>query len=187
MRRRLGLHYMAHDIHFVLGGARSGKSRIAENLAFDSYKTISSDDAQLFYMATAQAFDDEMQARIDLHQQRRGSDWNLVEAPIDLANKIALHDTPQAVMLVDCLSVWVTNLLIGNHDIQAESDRLCHGLENSKATIICVASETGLGIVPDNALSRQFRDESGLLNQRIAALADHVYFVTAGLVSKLKP
>jgi adenosylcobinamide kinase/adenosylcobinamide-phosphate guanylyltransferase len=178
---------MPHDIHFVLGGARSGKSRIAENLALDKYKSIPSNDAQLFYIATAQAFDDEMQARIDLHQQRHNSDWNLVEAPIDLADKITLHNLPKSVILVDCLSVWVTNMLINDHDIQAECDKLCHSLETSEATIVCVASETGLGIVPDNALSRRFRDESGLLNQRVAALADHVHFVTAGLVSKLKP
>ena len=79
---------MSHDIHFVLGGARSGKSRIAENLALDHFKALSSNDTQLFYFATAQAFDDEMQARIDLHQQRRGSDWNLIEAPVDLADKM---------------------------------------------------------------------------------------------------
>ena len=178
---------MPHDIHFVLGGARSGKSCIAENLALDRFKALSSNDAQLFYIATAQAFDDEMQARIDLHQQRRGSDWNLIEAPVDLADKMALYDLPQTVMLIDCMSVWVTNLLIGDHDIEAESDKFCDILDNSKATIICVASETGLGIVPDNALSRRFRDANGLLNQRVAALADHVHFVTAGLVSKLKP
>lgn len=178
---------MPDDIHFVLGGARSGKSRIAENLAFDSFKAMSSDDAQLVYIATAQAFDDEMQVRIDLHQQRRGTEWKLVEAPIDLSENIKRHNSPHTVMLIDCLSVWITNLLIGEHDITAENDKLCSELENSKATIICVASETGLGIVPDNALSRRFRDESGLLNQHVAALADHVYFVTAGLVSKLKP
>jgi len=178
---------MPHDIHFVLGGARSGKSRIAENLTLDRFKALSSNDAQLFYFATAQAFDDEMQARIDLHQQRRGSDWNLIEAPVDLADKMALYDLPQTVMLIDCLSVWVTNLLIGDLDIEAECDKFCDNLNNSKATIICVASETGLGIVPDNALSRRFRDANGLLNQRVAALADHVHFVTAGLVSKLKP
>ena len=178
---------MPHDIHFVLGGARSGKSRIAENLALDRFKALSSNDAQLFYIATAQAFDDEMQARIDLHQQRRGSDWSLIEAPVDLADKMALYDLPQIVMLIDCLSVWVTNLLIGDHDIEAETDKFCDNLNNSKATVICVASETGLGIVPDNALSRHFRDANGLLNQRVAALADHVHFVTAGLVSKLKP
>ena len=101
------------SMHLYLGGARSGKSAAAEHCAM----TLAAPSGRLpFYLATGQAFDDEMQARIDLHQQRRGSDWNLVEAPIDLGNKIALHDTPQAVMLVDCLSVWVTNLLIGNHD-----------------------------------------------------------------------
>ncbi|WP_438996619.1 bifunctional adenosylcobinamide kinase/adenosylcobinamide-phosphate guanylyltransferase [Candidatus Puniceispirillum sp.] len=178
---------MPHDIHFVLGGARSGKSRTAENLAFDRFKAMTSDDAQLLYIATAQAFDDEMQARIDLHQQRRGDAWKLIEAPIDLANTVKLYNSPQIVMMIDCLSVWVTNLLIGDHNIKAETEKLCHNLENSQATIYCVASETGLGIVPDNALSRQFRDESGLLNQHVAALADHVYFVTAGLISKLKP
>ncbi|MGB2235160.1 MAG: bifunctional adenosylcobinamide kinase/adenosylcobinamide-phosphate guanylyltransferase, partial [Candidatus Puniceispirillum sp.] len=114
---------MSHDIHFVLGGARSGKSRIAENLALDRFNALSSNDAQLFYIATAQAFDDEMQARIDLHQQRRGSDWNLIEAPVDLADKMALYDLPQTVMLIDCLSVWVTNLLIGDLDIEAECDK----------------------------------------------------------------
>ena len=170
-------------IHFVLGGARSGKSAFAETLALSKRQP----SGRLVYVATAQIFDDEMRDRITLHQDRRGPEWELCEAPIDLGAALAEHDAADNVLLVDCLSVWTTNLLIGEHDIPTTRDALCTQLESLQSTIIFVASETGLGIVPDNALSRRFRDESGLVNQSVAAIANEVFFVTAGIATKIKP
>jgi adenosylcobinamide kinase/adenosylcobinamide-phosphate guanylyltransferase len=168
---------------FVLGGARSGKSLHAETLA----KTQSTASGQLVYLATAQIFDEEMQARMDLHKQRRGPEWVLAEAPVDLVDTLRRFEHPDNVILIDCLSVWMTNLIIGEHDIAAHRDSLIAHLAISISSLIFVASETGLGIVPDNALSRQFRDESGRLNQMVARASDDVFFVTAGIAQKIKP
>ena len=168
---------------FVLGGARSGKSLHAETLA----KTQSTASGQLVYLATAQIFDEEMQARIDLHKQRRGPEWVLAEAPVDLVDTLRRFEHPDNVILIDCLSVWMTNLIIGEHDIAAHRDSLIAHLATSISSLIFVASETGLGIVPENALSRQFRDESGRLNQMVARASDDVFFVTAGIAQKIKP
>ncbi len=170
-------------ISFVLGGARSGKSLYAETLAKKQH--IAS--GKLVYLATAQIFDEEMQTRIDLHRQRRGSEWELAETPIDLVDTLRSYDHPQNVMLVDCLSVWVTNMIISGHDVATARDNLIAHMAKSISSLIFVASETGLGIVPDNALSRQFRDESGRLNQMVAAESDNVFFVTAGIAQKIKP
>ena len=168
---------------FVLGGARSGKSLHAETLA----KTQHTASGQLVYLATAQIFDEEMQARIDLHKQRRGPEWVLAEAPVDLVDTLRRFEHPDNVILIDCLSVWMTNLIIGEHDIAAHRDSLIAHLAISISSLIFVASETGLGIVPDNALSRQFRDESGRLIQMVARASDDVFFVTAGIAQKIKP
>ena len=167
----------------MLGGARSGKSLHAETLA----KTQHTASGQLVYLATAQIFDEEMQARIDLHKQRRGPEWVLAEAPVDLVDTLRRFEHPDNVILIDCLSVWMTNLIIGEHDIAAHRDSLIAHLAISISSLIFVASETGLGIVPDNALSRQFRDESGRLNQMVARASDDVFFVTAGIAQKIKP
>ena len=129
----------------------------------------------------------EMQTRIDLHRQRRGGEWVLAETPIDLVDTLRSFDHPDNVILVDCLSVWVTNLIIGGHDVATARDGLIAHLAKNISSLIFVASETGLGIVPDNALSRQFRDESGRLNQMVAAVSDDVFFVTAGIAQKIKP
>lgn len=168
---------------FVLGGARSGKSAFAETLA----KKMAADTRKLVYVATAQIFDDEMRKRVDLHQERRGPEWTLCEAPIDLCNTLRKCDTQDHVILVDCLSIWTTNLLLAEHDLEAARQDLKDHLAKNISSIIFVASETGLGIVPDNALSRRFRDESGLLNQQVASVADKVFFVTAGIAQQIKP
>ena len=168
---------------FVLGGARSGKSLQAETLA----KTQRTASGKLVYLATAQIFDEEMQARVDLHKQRRGPEWVLAEAPVDLVDTLRRFEHPDNVILIDCLSVWMTNLIIGKHDIAAHRDSLIAHLAISISSLIFVASETGLGIVPENALSRQFRDESGRLNQMVARASDDVFFVTAGIAQKIKP
>ena len=168
---------------FVLGGARSGKSLHAETVA----KAQHTASGQLVYLATAPIFDEEMQARIDLHKQRRGPEWVLAEAPVDLVDTLRRFEHPDNVILIDCLSVWITNLIIGEHDIAAHRDSLITHLAISISSLIFVASETGLGIVPENALSRQFRDESGRLNQMVARASDDVFFVTAGIAQKIKP
>ena len=178
-------------IQFVLGGARSGKSQFAETLAlqlFCAAKSFSDTNAaKLVYLATAVAFDDEMQARIDLHKERRESKWQLSEAPIELPSMIRAHDAADSILLVDCTSIWITNLLINELDTELYRQDLMSCLNNIAGKIILVASETGLGIVPDNALSRQFRDESGRLNQMVARASDDVFFVTAGIAQKIKP
>jgi adenosylcobinamide kinase/adenosylcobinamide-phosphate guanylyltransferase len=171
---------VAPRIRFVLGGARSGKSAYAESLALKS-------GGDLVYIATAEIFDEEMEARIDLHRQRRGPEWKLVEAPVDLPQAIRASDGENTVILVDCLSVWTTNLLIHEQDIAQSRDALLETLRDCHGSLVLVASETGLGIVPDNALSRRFRDANGLLNQAVAATADEVFFMIAGIALRIKP
>jgi len=171
---------VAPRIRFVLGGARSGKSAYAESLALKS-------GGDLVYIATAEIFDEEMEARIDLHRQRRGPEWKLVEAPVDLPQAIRASDGENTVILVDCLSVWTTNLLIHDQDIAQSRDALLETLRDCHGSLVLVASETGLGIVPDNALSRRFRDANGLLNQAVAATADEVFFMIAGIALRIKP
>ncbi|NCF49671.1 MAG: bifunctional adenosylcobinamide kinase/adenosylcobinamide-phosphate guanylyltransferase [Bacteroidetes bacterium] len=184
-------------LYFVLGGARSGKSAYAEGLADSLADSLAESLAEsladpagggnLFYLATAQIFDEEMAARIKLHQQRRGPQWQLIEAPIDLGPALAKADSPANVILIDCLSVWITNILIHEYDVDAARTTLMDQLARCEGTIIVVASETGLGIIPDNALSRRFRDANGHLNQAIARQADEVFFMTAGIATKVKP
>ena len=122
-----------------------------------------------------------------LHRERRGPEWDLAEAPIDLPAAIRDNDSAENVLLIDCLSVWATNLLIHEHDTAAARQALIAAIEDCEARIILVASETGLGIVPDNSLSRRFRDINGLQNQAVAAVADEVFFMTAGLALRIKP
>ena len=164
---------------FVLGGARSGKSRYAQARA-------EAMPGELVFIATAQAFDAEMTDRIARHRADRDSRWRTVEAPIALPEAIVEHSAPGRVLLVDCLTLWTSNLLLGEHDIDAASAALERAVVTAPGPVILVANEVGLGIVPDNALARRFRDHAGLLNQRIAAAADAVILVTAGLPLSLK-
>ena len=161
----------------VLGGARSGKSRHAEDI-------ITALPGPWVYIATAQAFDDEMRDRIAAHRARRAANWNTVEAPVDLA--CALATAAGHPVLVDCLTLWLTNLLLGGHDVAAATAALDAALDARVAPAVLVANEVGLGIVPDNALARGFRDQAGLLNQRMAARADSVLFLVAGLPMRVK-
>jgi len=156
----------------VLGGARSGKSRYAETL-------ITALPPPWIYVATAQALDAEMTARIEAHKARRGAGWTTVEAPRELAG--ALVARAQAPVLVDCLTLWLSNLMMANARVDAELDRLELALAEANAPIVLVSNEVGSGIVPDNALARRFRDLQGGLNQRIAGRADHVVLLVAGL------
>jgi len=159
----------------VLGGARSGKSSFAESL-FDGCPKAA-------YLATAEALDDEMRDRIATHQSRRGNNWVTLEEPILLAHAIADTNLP---LLVDCLTIWLSNLMHLEKDITAATEALCHSLQASSDPIVLVSNEVGGGIVPENALARRYRDEAGLLNQRVASVADSVFLVTAGLPQKLK-
>ncbi|MBV8835915.1 MAG: bifunctional adenosylcobinamide kinase/adenosylcobinamide-phosphate guanylyltransferase [Alphaproteobacteria bacterium] len=158
----------------VLGGARSGKSRYAER------HLIARTPPQWNYIATAEALDDEMTQRIAEHRARRGDNWHTIEAPRDLPS--ALNGLPRdATVLVDCLTLWLSNLLLAGADIEADVARLDAALIKMDGTVVLVSNEVGLGIVPDNALARRFRDLQGALNQRIAARADLVVFMMAGL------
>lgn len=161
----------------VLGGARSGKSRHAEAL-------IERLPPPWIYIATAQALDEEMRARIAEHRARRGSKWETIEAPLDLA--AALARSGSAPTLVDCLTFWLSNVMLGERDVQRAMAQLDAALDARQAPTVLVANEVGLGIVPDNALARRFRDEAGRLNQRLAARADCVLFMVAGLAMTAK-
>lgn len=165
------------DITLVLGGARSGKSRYAEQL-------LRRHAAPWVYVATAQALDDEMRDRITDHQAARGEGWRTVEVPIALGE--ALDDAAGLPVLVDCLTLWLTNVMLGGHDVEAAVSELEAALARRDAATVLVSNEVGFGVVPETALGRSFRDEAGRLNQRIAALAGHVVFVIAGLPIMLK-
>ena len=164
---------------FVLGGARSGKSRYAQARA-------EALDGELVFVATGQAGDAEMADRIARHRADRGPRWITVEAPIDLPAAIRAESREDRVLLIDCLTLWVSNLLLAERDIPAAGDALVAAIDDAGGPLILVANEVGLGIVPDNALARRFRDEAGRVNQRIAAAVDGVMFVAAGLPLKLK-
>ena len=160
----------------ILGGARSGKTTHALRLAEAS-------TGGLVMIATAQALDDEMTERIARHQAERGPRWRTLEAPLDPAGALAQVRADEAAV-VDCLTLWVSNLMFAEQDIERETKTLVAALAGRE--VILVSNEVGLGIVPDNALARRFRDEAGRLNQRIAAAVERVLFIAAGLPLVLK-
>lgn len=164
---------------FVLGGARSGKSSYAERLAPPV--------GDFHYIATAQGHDAEMQERIAHHRQARGLRWKTVEAPLDLVGTLKDVARPGRFVLIDCITLWLANLLIAEQDCEAEVAKLLPVVASTPARLVIVSNEVGLSIVPDNALSRKFRDEQGRANQRLAAICDEVVFVAAGLPLRLKP
>jgi len=165
-------------IALVIGGARSGKSAFAERLVTATLRPR-------HYIATAEAWDDEMRDRIARHRAERGRAWSTVEVPLELGQ--ALARVPQdAVALVDCATLWLTNQMLAGHDPAAETDGLMGALAACRAPVAVVSNEVGWGIVPENALARSFRDAQGRLNQRIAERADLVVGVMAGLPMVLK-
>lgn len=164
---------------FVLGGARSGKSRYAQARA-------EAMGLRPIFIATAQAFDGEMTDRIAQHRAERGANWQTIEAPIDLADAITAHAAPDAILLVDCLTLWTSNLMLAEHDIAAATTQVIEAIQGGRGPIILVSNEVGLGIVPDNALARRFRDAAGTVNQQIAAMVDEVQFLVAGLPLAVK-
>jgi adenosylcobinamide kinase/adenosylcobinamide-phosphate guanylyltransferase len=162
----------------VLGGARSGKSRYAETVVMGS-------PPPWIYIATAEPFDDEMRARIGEHKSRRGDDWQTVDAPTDLAG--AIEDAPEdGTVLVDCLTLWLNNLMFRKINIETAIENLEAALLAREAPTVLVSNEVGFGIVPDNAEARRFRDLQGRLNQRIAAMAGRVVLVVAGIPMLVK-
>src|ERR1700760_2773361 len=161
------------QLTLVLGGARSGKSRYAESAVMAS-------PPPWLYVATAEAFDDEMTARIADHRERRGHDWRTIEAPLDLAGAISSAPASSTI-LIDCLTLWLSNLMFKERDIATEIERLEAAMIVRKVPIVLVSNEVGFGIVPDNPQARRFRDLQGRLNQRIAARAGRVRLVVAGL------
>ncbi len=163
---------------FILGGASSGKSSYAESI-------VLSTGCPRSYVATAQAWDDEMRGKIADHQHMRGPDWTTIEAPIDLIP--ALQTIPKGhATLVDCLTMWLTNLMLAEADIDAAVDALAHHIPTHSGPLVLVSNEIGQGVVPDNAMARRFVGIQGRANQRIAAACDHAVFVTAGIPHVLK-
>jgi len=169
-------------IELILGGARSGKSRYAEQSA----QMLSA--ADFIYIATAQALDAEMTTRIEHHQQTRDTRWQTIETPITLAQALRKHSHAQSAIVVDCLTLWMTNLLIAGDDIfKRERDALLATVPELPGHIYIVSNETSMGIVPLDALSRRFVDEAGRLHQQLATLCDCVTLVIAGIPLTVKP
>ena len=163
----------------VLGGAASGKSLYAENLVRES-------GGKLVYVATAQALDEEMQGKITTHRERRGDQWRTVEEPLSLVDALKDNDSADAAILVDCLTLWLSNLVADDLDAAAETDKLIQTLPQLSSSVVFVSNELGLGVVPQNDAARHFRNLHGTMNQSIAAAAEQVVFVTAGLPTVLK-
>lgn len=176
---------MGKRLTFILGGARSGKSSYAEQLALSAGRVV--------YVATAEAGDEEMAARIEAHRRVRSEEWDTLEEPLDIVDAIAPLLPEYDTILLDCLTLWISNLMhrdssegAAHVDIVAEAQRLLDCYAGSDASWIVVSNEVGLSLVPTTALGRRFRDELGRLNQIVAAAADEVYFMAAGLPLSLK-
>lgn len=174
-------------ITLYLGGARSGKSMAAEHCAL----TLAADTGQLpYYLATGQAFDDEMKARIARHKDLRQGHFQTIEEPVDLAriiNSLAYQtDSKNSIILIDSVGIWLTNLMLAEKDWSEPLDETIAAITDGGHHAVFVSDDVGGGIIPENAMARQFRDHMGLINQRIASAAKHVYFVIAGIETKLK-
>jgi adenosylcobinamide kinase/adenosylcobinamide-phosphate guanylyltransferase len=163
----------------ILGGARSGKSRRALALAEQFGR-------RPIFIATAEALDDEMADRIRRHQEERSGKWTTIESPLDLSSAIERASDIGDVCVIDCLTLWLSNLMHHGRDVSVETERLCKTIELSSASVVLVSNEVGLGLVPETPLGRTFRDEQGRLNQTLAKICDRVEFIVAGLPLALK-
>lgn len=168
-------------ITFLIGGARSGKSSFALARA-------SEHAGKKAFIATAQAFDAEMEERIAIHKAERTRDWDTVEEPFGIAEAIKKISDKYEVIVIDCLTLWLSNLLLAEKDMEKEIDAFVISIMTHKASqVYIVSNEVGMGIVPENNLARRFRDLAGHLNQKLAHIADEVYLVTAGIPLRIKP
>lgn len=169
---------MLDKLTLVLGGAGSGKSLWAETL-------VANAAASRIYVATARVWDDEMRAKVEGHRVQRGPDWTTIEAPLNVSEALEAAEPDQAVLL-DCATMWLSNHLLDGNDLSREEPIFLSALATCKAPVVVVSNEVGMSVVPENALARQFREAQGQLNQRIAAQADLVVAVMAGLPLALK-
>jgi len=173
------------SVHLILGGARSGKSAYAEQLA-------SALELPVTYIATAQVYDDEFAQRVAHHQARRPAYWQLVESPFNLAQTLVKLDAPDTCVIVDCLTLWLAQCICPDCEKpnelgwRAEKQALLNTLPTLKSHVLLVSNEVGMGIVPLGEINRQFQDEQGRLNQAVAKLANKVSFIAAGLPIHLK-
>ncbi len=170
-------------VTLIIGGARSGKSSHGEALIEDCRD---GGGAKPLYIATAEAGDGEMAARIRKHQRRRGVRWETLEEPLEIAAALEFHGRPDRAILLDCLTLWLSNLMGTGRDIAAETARLLGALDHLEGPVVLIANEVGLGLVPGNAVAREFRDRAGELNQAVAARAERVVFMAAGLAMTIK-
>lgn len=170
---------LGNRVTLVLGGARSGKSIFAEDL-------VKKSGLAPIYIATSEIYDAEMQARVDTHRARRGPEWTTVHAPDLLEKTIEDYAVPGNGIIVDCMTLWLTNLMMAEAHIEVRCDALVKVLSCVKTPVVLVSNEVGLGIVPDNKMARDFRDHAGRLHQQIAAVSKQVYFVAAGLPLTMK-
>jgi len=171
-----------NKIYFITGGARSGKSAYAENLSMSA-------TGKRAYIATAQAFDAEMAARIEKHRKDRGGSWDTYEEPLAVAELLRKLAGRYQVALLDCLTLWLSNTMAyteGDDAVIGRTEDLVKAFRDFNGTCIVVSNEVGLGIVPDNPLARKFRDLAGMMNQKAAGIADEVYFLAAGIPLKMK-
>lgn len=166
--------------HLILGGAKSGKTSYAEQMALNM-------GDKPVYLATGQAWDDEMRTRIDAHKASRADQFITVESPLNLISALEQNRDVSSVFLVDCLTLWITNLMMAEMSVDESVDALIHWLTaNTANQIILVSNEVGQGIVPDNKMAREFRDHAGISHQKLARLCETVTFVTAGIAQRLK-
>ncbi len=170
-------------VTLIIGGARSGKSKHGEAL-IENCREV--EGAKPLYIATAEAGDGEMAARIEKHRRRRADRWETLEEPIEIARALEANGRPDRAILLDCLTLWLANLMGKGRDIAAETARLLGALDNLEGPVVLIANEVGLGIVPEGALAREFRDQAGALNQAVARRAERVVFMAAGLPMTVK-
>jgi len=173
---------MGKKVIFITGGCRSGKSRYALDYANQHF-------SKKIYLATCEALDEEMAQRIEHHKKMRGPEWHTIEEPVEIVDKIRQYGDKVEVILLDCITLWLSNLLTkGNDDLKIKDgiNRLMEILKQTSTSLIVVSNEVGMGIVPADSLSRQFRDLSGMVNQRIAEMVDTVIFMVSGIPIFLK-
>ena len=169
--------------HLILGGVKSGKSRYAEQLAKDWAEGHS---GKVVYIATARAYDDEFGERIKRHQAQRPAHWETTEAPLEVAQILNHYSGTQCCVLLECLTLWLSNILCDDLDLSSHIEPLCDAIERYEGELLIVSNETGMGIIPQNVLARNFGDEAGVLHQRLATLCDRVSLIVAGLPFPLK-